>query len=89
MSSSPHLHDWTTLRLMLGGPSNHSTQPRNHPSSRPHAVRLAFPKVRFRALGTPLEWPEAKQAADKVRQWGIEVQRPDAQQSKASMLMAQ
>ncbi|KAL8858233.1 MAG: hypothetical protein Q9178_005245 [Gyalolechia marmorata] len=24
------------------------------------------------ALGTPLEWPDAKKAADKVRQWGIE-----------------
>ncbi|KAL9005358.1 MAG: hypothetical protein Q9188_001874 [Gyalolechia gomerana] len=24
------------------------------------------------ALGTPLEWPEAKKAADQVRQWGIE-----------------
>ncbi|KAL8897761.1 MAG: hypothetical protein Q9207_007035 [Kuettlingeria erythrocarpa] len=24
------------------------------------------------ALGTPLEWPDAKNAADKVRQWGIE-----------------
>lgn len=26
-----------------------------------------------RALGTALEWPEAKQKADQVRQWGIEV----------------
>ena len=25
------------------------------------------------ALGTPLEWPQAKQAADQVREWGIEV----------------
>lgn len=25
------------------------------------------------ALGTPLEWPEAKQAASQVRAWGIEV----------------
>ena len=23
------------------------------------------------ALGTPLEWPEAKQNADQVRAWGI------------------
>lgn len=27
----------------------------------------------FRALGTPLAWPEAKRAADQVREWGIEV----------------
>lgn len=26
-----------------------------------------------RALGTALEWPEAKKKADQVRQWGIEV----------------
>ena len=25
------------------------------------------------AIGTPLEWPEAKKAADHVRKWGIEV----------------
>jgi hypothetical protein len=25
------------------------------------------------ALGTPLEWPEAKKVADQVRSWGIEV----------------
>ena len=25
------------------------------------------------ALGTPLEWPEAKKKADHVRRWGIEV----------------
>lgn len=27
----------------------------------------------LRALGTPLEWKDAKQAADQVREWGIEV----------------
>lgn len=27
----------------------------------------------FRALGTALEWPEAKKKAGQVRQWGIEV----------------
>ena len=26
-----------------------------------------------RALGTALEWPEAKKKADLVRKWGIEV----------------
>lgn len=26
-----------------------------------------------RALGTPLDWPEAKQNADHVREWGIKV----------------
>lgn len=30
------------------------------------------------ALGTPLEWPEAKKVADQVRNWGIEVS-PGAQ----------
>ena len=25
-----------------------------------------------RALGTPLDWPEAKKNANHVRQWGIE-----------------
>lgn len=25
------------------------------------------------AVGTPLDWPEAKKVADHVRQWGIEV----------------
>lgn len=25
-----------------------------------------------RALGTPLEWPEAKKVASQVREWGIE-----------------
>lgn len=25
------------------------------------------------ALGTPLEWPEAKQNAQLVREWGIQV----------------
>lgn len=34
--------------------------------------------LRFRAVGTPLPWPEAKQKADHVRQWGIEV-RPRTQ----------
>lgn len=29
-----------------------------------------------RALGTPLDWPEAKKAADQVRSWGIEVRMP-------------
>lgn len=29
--------------------------------------------IRYSALGTPLEWPQAKQAADQVREWGIEV----------------
>ena len=27
----------------------------------------------LRALGTPLEWPEAKKEANRVRTWGIEV----------------
>lgn len=27
----------------------------------------------YRALGTALEWPEAKQRAHQVREWGIEV----------------
>jgi hypothetical protein len=27
----------------------------------------------FRALGTPLDWPEAKKNADHVRQWGVKV----------------
>ena len=26
-----------------------------------------------RALGTPLEWPEAEKKADQVRHWGIKV----------------
>jgi len=26
-----------------------------------------------RALGTPLDWPEAKKVASHVREWGIEV----------------
>lgn len=26
-----------------------------------------------RALGTALEWPDAKQSAHQVREWGIEV----------------
>jgi hypothetical protein len=29
--------------------------------------------ILHRALGTPLDWPEAKKNADHVRQWGIEV----------------
>jgi hypothetical protein len=29
--------------------------------------------MRCRALGTALEWPEARKNADKVRKWGIEV----------------
>lgn len=28
-----------------------------------------------RALGTALEWPEAKKKAGQVREWGIEVYR--------------
>lgn len=27
----------------------------------------------FRALGTPLDWPEAKQSAHQVREWGVKV----------------
>ena len=27
----------------------------------------------LRALGTPLDWPDAKKNADHVRDWGIEV----------------
>lgn len=27
----------------------------------------------FRALGTPLDWPEAKNNANHVREWGIKV----------------
>jgi glutamate--cysteine ligase catalytic subunit len=30
----------------------------------------------LRALGTPLEWPEAKKNANHVRAWGIEVEVP-------------
>lgn len=29
-------------------------------------------RPRIRALGTPLDWPQAKRNADNVRQWGIE-----------------
>ncbi|CBX98644.1 predicted protein [Plenodomus lingam JN3] len=32
-----------------------------------HGVSLHY------ALGTPLDWPEAKKVADQVRSWGIEV----------------
>jgi hypothetical protein len=35
--------------------------------------------ILYRALGTALDWPEAKEQANLVRQWGIEVhklQRP-------------
>lgn len=32
-----------------------------------------FNLEKYRALGTALEWPEAKKKADLVRQWGIEV----------------
>ena len=42
---------------------------------RPWAI-LQYPtdSVLFhRAIGTPLEWPEAKENADHVREWGIEV----------------
>jgi len=28
-----------------------------------------------RALGTALDWPDAKKAANQVREWGIEVGR--------------
>jgi hypothetical protein len=28
---------------------------------------------KYRAIGTPLEWAEAKTQADHVRAWGIEV----------------
>jgi hypothetical protein len=31
------------------------------------------PNLLIRALGTPLEWPEAKKEANRVRTWGIEV----------------
>lgn len=27
----------------------------------------------YRALGTALEWPDAKKKASQVREWGIEV----------------
>jgi glutamate--cysteine ligase catalytic subunit len=30
----------------------------------------------YRALGTPLAWPEAKKVAGQVREWGIEVRVP-------------
>lgn len=33
------------------------------------------PLISSRALGTALEWPEAKKKAGQVRQWGIEVCR--------------
>jgi hypothetical protein len=40
----------------------------------------------YRALGTPLAWPEAKKVAGQVREWGIEVRVPaqsDAQKHKS------
>jgi hypothetical protein len=36
------------------------------------------------ALGTPLEWPEAKKVAGKVREWGIEVRHGELDVAKAA-----
>jgi hypothetical protein len=36
------------------------------------------------ALGTPLEWPEAKKVAGKVREWGIEVRHGGRNAAKAA-----
>lgn len=36
-------------------------------------VRIANLESPRRALGTALEWPDAKQRAHQVREWGIEV----------------
>ena len=33
------------------------------------------PDAPRRALGTPLEWQDAKKAANQVREWGIEVRK--------------
>jgi hypothetical protein len=42
-----------------------------------HITRLAVLANRIsRAIGTPLEWPEAKKVASHVRSWGIEVCTP-------------
>ncbi|KAL8990193.1 MAG: hypothetical protein Q9177_001096 [Variospora cf. flavescens] len=43
----------------------------------PPSCQDCMPSARFRPpklfpLGTPLKWPDAKNAADQVRQWGIE-----------------
>ena len=35
----------------------------------------AYTITNDRALGTPLDWPEAKKNADHVREWGIKVWR--------------
>lgn len=36
-------------------------------------MRIANLESPRRALGTALEWPDAKQRAHQVREWGIEV----------------
>jgi hypothetical protein len=36
-------------------------------------LQCANSAFNIRALGTALEWPEAKKNADRVRRWGIEV----------------
>ncbi|KAL8708069.1 MAG: hypothetical protein Q9220_007001 [cf. Caloplaca sp. 1 TL-2023] len=36
------------------------------------AIGITQPVMGLLALGTPLDWPDAKKQADKVRQWGIE-----------------
>lgn len=36
-------------------------------------ARLTFCVRQHSALGTPLEWPEAKKNANHVRDWGIKV----------------
>ncbi|KAJ6269285.1 glutamate-cysteine ligase-domain-containing protein [Bipolaris maydis] len=38
----------------------------------PDGARTLCNACGLRALGTPLDWPEAKKAADQVRSWGIE-----------------
>jgi len=41
----------------------------------------SLPNLLLRALGTPLEWPEAKKEANRVRTWGIQV-RHNSSRSK-------
>ncbi|KAL8935356.1 MAG: hypothetical protein Q9216_005471 [Gyalolechia sp. 2 TL-2023] len=49
-----------------------------HLESLPYDFRTSgidlWDPIHHDTLGTPLEWPEAKKAADQVRQWGIEIE---------------
>jgi len=62
--------------FVLDGILYSCTGPAGNGAAVRHALRPCLDVRRLTvssALGTPLEWPEAKKVADQVRNWGIEV----------------